>query len=1497
MAITDTLADIWHGLEDKAWSLADFLEDKGIPIASFCQDKGVSPIFVFGGVLIAIILILALVSGAGGGGENAVLIVQLSDESGNPISANFKVTLASGVEKSGKSGLDGKETIDKLPYGKLTITITEPKYKGQETVTISKAEQELDMTAETVKGTLRVIVKNTAGGYINTGSVDIKDYTTSSVVATSKVDGSAQYEFTVPVGVYRVVLKSTSGGELKTEIKEIKAEEAYEVSFTVSEDAANSASVTIIVKDENGNIMPNVHVILRNGRNDAAIGDEQVTDSSGQTVFGNIAMGTSVYPIAFVANDKRYGQLTEYDSKSKYKTTVDQLLETMNVVLPLNGRVEVVVWDKESMAYISGASVAIKDKAGDVLSTTKQTDSQGLASFTGFEENVEVYPTVTALGFSDYENPQDARPITYSQATRFTVSLERDGSYVRSVITVLPADTYGDAIIDLDAVLSEVGGAFIRGLNGTDNVSFEVDATKLYNVALYKPGYLRALLEGVGPGMHDVTMNAANTVNVGDVRVCAYMMINEEPSEATAAVDLYLSTGALIGKGNTIGGSDGDNCVTFADVPQEWSVYAIASSDAYDPIETQITEVVPKEDGYTLINITFNQLLQNAAATGDIKVCVANSGNNPVTGAEVLLYDTDLDAPSWTGTYRLSTASDGCVIFSGLPTEKTNFEGVLTPVMVYPIVSASGYATYNGKTDGNLVQVQPARMTPLNVRLGAGQEICITVKSNGEPLAGAGVSLCANAPCTEILETKSAESDGHVIFSSDVTSITVKVVGNVDSLLKEAISSFALSQVTLGLCGEVDIQEIDQYATVTLDGIEGLIEVAPSTSAEIEFIVRVNSDVASGGAMPTGGQNDVLAADGTTKVLLSLTGDIVPGTVRDVDAANGKYALPFVSPATYGLHSATLAASIPTCETCQGAQAYITISVGGGDEDGDGVSDEYDNCPGSLNGTAVDSYGCPTISSTDSDGDGIPDSSDQCGGTLSGVQVDSTGCEISELVDSDGDGYPDAYDAYPNDATQWYPSTTTGTTTTGTTATTAQQYQSSVQVCVVDDLGAPVYDSSITMYHTGVAGATGTTGLATGYTGASTGGYGNTGQAWQSVYSYDNCRTFMGYSSMQNMALSSFMSSFYLGVNANGYDPYDSRGGATNSIRLGSASQAGVFTLEIILKRGKGAKIGQGSIVDPAREVLLKSATWKVEQQGKKDTTSIHPLVTSIDKNVNIAVKYGIGGGASDTLDYSVTYTITGNACYEIERSSGPTALGNNSPQATLHFKKGQESVEDELIIYTKDNCWQKNEPALETEFTMMMEGRLIQIGDRESTSKTAFTPAKVTVKPVIGATKEVKSTSQLTTLNNMMELQYGVVTIGTVPYCIDEAFNTGKSRAVSARGVSDRTAADQKIVLEFKGTNAFPTTLDEMVKQINDYIRGRIRKSPLDCKAYITVYDKYKGYVEVGQKGFSCADAKVQVGAKQVEPWQKLFCDVVESGVPSQIQLGGTYSMKVDSK
>lgn len=58
------------------------------------------------------------------------------------------------------------------------------------------------------------------------------------------------------------------------------------------------------------------------------------------------------------------------------------------------------------------------------------------------------------------------------------------------------------------------------------------------------------------------------------------------------------------------------------------------------------------------------------------------------------------------------------------------------------------------------------------------------------------------------------------------------------------------------------------------------------------------------------------------------------------------------------------------------------------DADGDGVPDDADLCPGTLQGTRVDAKGCPL----DSDGDGVPDGVDQCPGTPPGVAVDDKGC-------------------------------------------------------------------------------------------------------------------------------------------------------------------------------------------------------------------------------------------------------------------------------------------------------------------------------------------------------------------------------------------------------------------------------------------------------------------------------------------------------------------------
>ena len=75
------------------------------------------------------------------------------------------------------------------------------------------------------------------------------------------------------------------------------------------------------------------------------------------------------------------------------------------------------------------------------------------------------------------------------------------------------------------------------------------------------------------------------------------------------------------------------------------------------------------------------------------------------------------------------------------------------------------------------------------------------------------------------------------------------------------------------------------------------------------------------------------------------------------------------------------------------------------DSDGDGVTDDLDQCPGTPRGVKVDATGCPL----DSDGDGVPDHKDKCPDTPRGVKVDATGCPL----DSDGDGVPDYLDKCP----------------------------------------------------------------------------------------------------------------------------------------------------------------------------------------------------------------------------------------------------------------------------------------------------------------------------------------------------------------------------------------------------------------------------------------------------------------------------------------------------
>lgn len=80
------------------------------------------------------------------------------------------------------------------------------------------------------------------------------------------------------------------------------------------------------------------------------------------------------------------------------------------------------------------------------------------------------------------------------------------------------------------------------------------------------------------------------------------------------------------------------------------------------------------------------------------------------------------------------------------------------------------------------------------------------------------------------------------------------------------------------------------------------------------------------------------------------------------------------------LHTARWKSSMGTC-----GKPMVTD----GDDDGDGVLNSKDKCPGTPKGVAVDKDGC----GLDSDGDGVADYEDACPGTPRGNKVDTRGCE------------------------------------------------------------------------------------------------------------------------------------------------------------------------------------------------------------------------------------------------------------------------------------------------------------------------------------------------------------------------------------------------------------------------------------------------------------------------------------------------------------------------
>ena len=94
-----------------------------------------------------------------------------------------------------------------------------------------------------------------------------------------------------------------------------------------------------------------------------------------------------------------------------------------------------------------------------------------------------------------------------------------------------------------------------------------------------------------------------------------------------------------------------------------------------------------------------------------------------------------------------------------------------------------------------------------------------------------------------------------------------------------------------------------------------------------------------------------------------------------------------------------------------GSESPLTITMDGDknlvgnfklmDSDGDGVTDDVDQCNDTPSGQTVDPNGC-SDSQKDNDGDGVNDDLDNCPDTPNGETVDENGCIPNLYLDSNG---------------------------------------------------------------------------------------------------------------------------------------------------------------------------------------------------------------------------------------------------------------------------------------------------------------------------------------------------------------------------------------------------------------------------------------------------------------------------------------------------------------
>jgi hypothetical protein len=539
---SERLSSVYTGMEEKYYSLLDFLDKKGVPVYAyndFLEEKGL-PAFPI--TIALLVLIVALLYGLFfvGGSIDPAITIGFSDQFNEPVS-NVTLTvedsLGNLVRSPSKISNGETLTLQGIPLGTELVLIAEKNgfQKAEQRIPVSKRNIPVSISmqkdVEGINATVQLLDSETSDPI--RGASVTAEWQGSTRAGTSDVDGKVEL----------------AGIQSNTEILIVVEADGYETSrenytFLDGENkgislVANSASfqglsrLIVSVEDEEGMPVQGAKVILKDNQNDTSIEERTLEESEG--IF-SASKGTSVRLII-----EKEGFLT-YDSLDFGETRTMRQDEEIWPVILAKGGSRLVITIFVGQSPLSDATVQLYDLNGNL----KAED------ITGFGGTAEI----TGL------SPEEFFVTAYKQGYLPTREKTNVASTEKISLTLEPADTTNSSYLGisvLDPYMASAANAnlkfFERSLGQEVPLgipSLETDLTGYASIAV-RPGTVtiieaeKDLQTGIGEKTIEANKDNQLVIELSrPVNVLELQVLDEEGNPVAGIVSIESISGELL---------------------------------------------------------------------------------------------------------------------------------------------------------------------------------------------------------------------------------------------------------------------------------------------------------------------------------------------------------------------------------------------------------------------------------------------------------------------------------------------------------------------------------------------------------------------------------------------------------------------------------------------------------------------------------------------------------------------------------------------------------------------------------------------------------------------------------------------------------------------------------------------------------------------------------------------------------------------------------------